>query len=115
MRPPDPAGRMRLPDGPATPDPGRQPERTRLAWRRSVLSLSVVAVLTARYAIERGGATAPLAVAGVLAAWLAVLVLSWRRITALAAAPGPAGWAVPLTALAAVGFAGLGVALVLSR
>jgi Domain of unknown function (DUF202) len=94
-------------------DPGRQPERTRLAWRRTVLGFTAVALLTGRLAIvESGGALALLAFATVLAAWLAVLGLSWRRIVELDAA-APAGHAVPLTASAAIGLAGLGVALVL--
>jgi hypothetical protein len=98
-------------------DPGRQPERTRLAWRRTVLTVTVVALLAGRLAIRETG-TAPqlLALAAVLAGWLAVLALSWRRIVAMAAAtPAPARRAVPLTTLATIGFAGLGVALVLGR
>jgi Domain of unknown function (DUF202) len=108
-------------------DPGRQPERTRLAWRRTVLGFTAVALLTGRLAIvESGAGPALLAVAAALAGWLAVLALSWRRIVALtppsdparplaAATPAPARRAVPLTACAALGFAGLGAVLVLSR
>lgn len=101
--------------GSRTPrDPGRQPERTRLAWRRTVLTVTVVALLAVRL-----GGTDPisagrlLAAAGVLGVWLAMLAVSWRRIAAMtAAAPAPVGWAVPLTALATIGLAGLGLALV---
>jgi hypothetical protein len=98
-------------------DPGRQPERTRLSWRRTVLTITVVALLAGRLAIRESDAGVQLlALAAVLAGWLAVLVLSWRRIAAMGAAtPAPVRRAVPLTTLATVGFAGLGVALVLGR
>jgi hypothetical protein len=98
-------------------DPGRQPERTRLAWRRTVLTVTVVTLLAGRLAIrEAGAALQLLALAAVFVGWLAVLALSWRRIAAMGgAAPGPVRRAVPLTTLATIGFAGLGVALVLGR
>ncbi|WP_309246927.1 DUF202 domain-containing protein, partial [Streptomyces somaliensis] len=35
-------------------DPGLQPERTRLAWRRTTLSCTVAAVLAARQTVHGG-------------------------------------------------------------
>ena len=98
-------------------DPGRQPERTRLAWRRTVLTVTVVALLAGRLALrESGAALQLLALAAVFAGWLAVLVVSWHRIAGMGAAvPAPVRRSVPLTTLATIGFAGLGVALVLGR
>jgi hypothetical protein len=98
-------------------DPGRQPERTRLSWRRTVLTITIVALLAGRLAIrESGAALQLLALAAVFGGWVAVLVLSWRRIAAMGATvPAPVRRVVPLTSLATIGFAGLGVALVLGR
>lgn len=95
-------------------DPGRQPERTRLAWRRTVLTVTIVALLAIRLATQSSGAAPQLlALAAVLAGWLVVLVVSWRRIAAMAAVePAAVRRAVPLTVLAALWFAGVGVALV---
>jgi uncharacterized membrane protein YidH (DUF202 family) len=100
--------------GPVPRDPGRQPERTRLAWRRTVLTVTVVALLGARLAIQLPTDTQRLlTVAAVLAGWLAASLVSWRRIAAMAAPePVPVRWAVPLTTLATLGLAGLGLVLV---
>ncbi|MGW0767945.1 DUF202 domain-containing protein [Streptomyces sp. NPDC002676] len=71
-------------------DPGLQPERTRLAWRRTTLSASVAAVLAGKTALH-GGAT-PLGVvmcALISVLWLGFLWVAHRRIHALAAHPRP--------------------------
>src|SRR5262245_35783171 len=97
-------------------DGGLQPERTRLAWRRTVLAMTVVALLLGRYTVvHQHGAVGALGAAGALAIWLASLVIGHRRIVALAARrPKPAKGAMPLIALAAIAFAALGVALVIT-
>ncbi|MFD8326686.1 DUF202 domain-containing protein [Streptomyces lydicus] len=67
-------------------DPGLQPERTRLAWRRTTLSATLVAALAGRQLL-RSGRPGPAEVAlavltGVL--WLAFLALSHHRMRAMA-------------------------------
>ncbi|MFJ1916465.1 DUF202 domain-containing protein [Streptomyces sp. NPDC088147] len=90
-------------------DPGLQPERTRLAWRRTTLSCTVVAVLAARQAIHGGATAAGLAGAALSAlVWLAFLAVAHRRTLALAAAvPGP------LPSRAAIAAAGCTILLAL--
>ncbi|MFD7257399.1 DUF202 domain-containing protein [Streptomyces sp. NPDC059874] len=66
-------------------DAGLQPERTRLAWRRTTLASSVVVVLALRQALRGAGAPAELAGAAVIAlVWLLFLWVAHRRIRALA-------------------------------
>ncbi|MEU0195363.1 DUF202 domain-containing protein [Streptomyces afghaniensis] len=83
-------------------DPGLQPERTRLAWRRTTLSGTVSAVLAVKTALH-GGASTPgivaCALCGVL--WLAFLTIAHRRIRTLAATTSPTAFA-PRHATAAV-------------
>ncbi|MFD4989367.1 DUF202 domain-containing protein [Streptomyces sp. NPDC058374] len=94
---------------PAVRDPGLQPERTRLAWRRTTLSFTVVAVLAARAALHRsGGAASVLALACCCALWIGFLALAHRRIRSLTPAR-PAPLPAPVAAGAVVCAAGLAV------
>lgn len=94
-----------------TGDPGLQPERTRLAWRRTVLTLTGVAVLTVRLALARGQAGALLGVVAVTG-WAVVLRVTWRRAAGGRQVRVGGEPALALTALAAAGYALLGVLLV---
>ncbi|MEE6257509.1 DUF202 domain-containing protein [Plantactinospora sonchi] len=91
-------------------DAGLARERTRLAWRRTALAVTVVAVLAARLALTRGTVGAVIVALAALG-WLAVLVGTVPRHGGRT--PG-AGRTLPLTALVAAGFAVLGVLLVLT-
>ncbi|WP_051794529.1 DUF202 domain-containing protein [Streptomyces sp. NRRL S-87] len=67
-------------------DPGLQPERTRLAWRRTTLTCTAVAVLAVKQALHAAGS--PVAVAGtasIALLWVGFLAVAHRRIRALAA------------------------------
>ncbi|MEU5934728.1 DUF202 domain-containing protein [Micromonospora sp. NPDC047187] len=92
-------------------DPGLQPERTRLAWRRTLLTVTVVSVLAVRLA-STGDATGALITGGTVLVWGALLVLCWPRGTGT----GPArtgGRTLPLVTVGTVVLALLGVLLVL--
>ncbi|MFE9705591.1 DUF202 domain-containing protein [Streptomyces sp. NPDC005930] len=89
--------------GPRGRDPGLQPERTRLAWRRTTLSGTVVAVLAAKAALHGGATTlSVLAAALCCALWLAFLRIAHGRIRALAAADRPRALTPPHAAAAAL-------------
>ncbi|NML54513.1 DUF202 domain-containing protein [Streptomyces sp. R302] len=65
-------------------DPGLQPERTRLAWRRTTLSWTVVAILGVKLALMDDTTTAGvtgLALAALL--WIGFLAVTHRRIRSL--------------------------------
>lgn len=104
------------PSGPEGRDPGLQPERTRLAWRRTTLSCAVVAVLALRQALMTAGGS-PAAVAGVAAValfWVGFLWVAHRRVRELATAQPaalPAGAALAATACT-VGLAVFAMALI---
>nr|WP_030758624.1 DUF202 domain-containing protein [Streptomyces griseus] len=81
--------------GAATPgdearDPGLQPERTRLAWRRTTLSCTVVAVLAIKLAFigePTAAGLAGLALSALL--WVGFLAVAHRRIRSLDAPRPP--------------------------
>ncbi|MFF0475748.1 DUF202 domain-containing protein [Streptomyces sp. NPDC004284] len=88
-------------------DPGLQPERTRLAWRRTTLSCTVVTVLAVKLTIsdevtERG--LTGLALSSLV--WVAFLAVAHRRIRSLDAARP-----VPLSHRGALLAAGCTIAL----
>ncbi|MFI9244480.1 DUF202 domain-containing protein [Streptomyces sp. NPDC053086] len=90
---------------PAVRDPGLQPERTRLAWRRTTLSAAVAAVLALRAALHGGlSATGVVACAVCCALWLGFLRVAHHRIRTLATGTPPPALA-PRHAAAAVLYA----------
>lgn len=82
-------------------DSGAQPERTRLAWRRTVLTATVVAVLFVRHAFVDGVTMATaLTTAAVGLAWVVLCVGTQLRVRTLARAR-PGAMRPPWPALAA--------------
>ncbi|MGW0466138.1 DUF202 domain-containing protein [Streptomyces sp. NPDC003027] len=96
-------------------DPGLQPERTRLAWRRTTLTCTVVAVLAAKQAIHDDITAAGVAGAALSAlVWVAFLAVAHRRIRSLEAArPRPLSHrGALLAAVCTIALAGFAVAVV---
>ncbi|MEV0263346.1 DUF202 domain-containing protein [Streptomyces sp. NPDC050617] len=99
------------PEGYERRDPGLQPERTRMAWRRTTLSCAVAGVLAVRQALRSGpDPLAVLAVALIALVFLAFLGAANRRMHTLNAPRPPAlspraavAAAVCVIALAALG------------
>ncbi|MEU1125546.1 DUF202 domain-containing protein [Streptomyces sp. NPDC005899] len=83
-------------------DPGLQPERTRLAWRRTTLSCTVVALLAGRQVLHGGVSGAGVAaLALTVPAWLLFLGVAHRRIAGTATAePAPLSPRLAVTAAA---------------
>jgi uncharacterized membrane protein YidH (DUF202 family) len=99
----------------ADPIYGASAERTRLAWRRTALSTTPVALLAIRLAVRDGVSLGGgLAIVAATVGWLAALWLTQRRIRAMASQrPRDIGRTLPAIALVTAGFAVLGVVLVL--
>ncbi|MFI2201115.1 DUF202 domain-containing protein [Streptomyces sp. NPDC020192] len=95
-------------------DPGLQPERTRLAWRRTTLSAAVTAVLAVKTALHGGASATGLTVCALCCLlFLGFLRVAHHRIRALATGTRPPVLA-PRHATAAVLYAvGLVVCAVL--
>lgn len=71
-------------------DPGLQPERTRLAWRRTTLACTIVAILAIKTALHDGAPVAGMVGCGVCCAlWLGFLGVAQRRMRGLGAARPP--------------------------
>ncbi|OJF14139.1 DUF202 domain-containing protein [Couchioplanes caeruleus] len=96
-------------------DPGASAERTRLAWRRTGMSATVVALLAARPAFAPDARPGIILLAALaMAGWAVLVALAYRRAHWLAVwPPRPGRRAVTSYALITAAFALLGTVLVL--
>jgi uncharacterized membrane protein YidH (DUF202 family) len=92
------------------PDVGASAERTRLAWRRTGLSATVVALLAARPAFQpHAGVATFLVTALMTAGWAALITLAYRRSRGLQVFPPRRGRrSIPLYAMITVTLALIG-------
>lgn len=100
-----------------TRDPGLQPERTRFAWRRTVLTFAAVTLLLLRMALYDDAASvrAAIGVSLGLLGLILVIYIGSRRIKAMTdAEPVAVGRTLTVVAAAVLGYAILGIVLVLS-
>jgi uncharacterized membrane protein YidH (DUF202 family) len=95
-------------------DPGASAERTRLAWRRTGLSATAVALLMLRPAFAPDARPATFLIAALaLTGWAALVALAYRRARGLNAwPPHPGRRTLSAYALITVALALLGAALV---
>jgi uncharacterized membrane protein YidH (DUF202 family) len=96
-------------------DRGGASERTRLSWRRTSLTVTVVVLLLGRFALEHRQ-DAPTAIAVVALAaicWVTTLVAIQRRVHSLPATLRSTGALLPVAAACLI-LAALGVVLVVS-
>lgn len=100
------------PSVPAAP-PGAATERTQLAWRRTALSGTVVALLAARLAARDGFACPQLVLGGlVLLPFAGLLLVTRRRLGSVGESGAPPGWIPAAMAASLAWFAVLGAVLV---
>jgi uncharacterized membrane protein YidH (DUF202 family) len=91
-------------------DVGAAAERTRLAWRRTGLSATAVAMLAVRPAFRpHPGVVAILITACTLAGWAALVALAYRRTDGLRSRPPqPGRRTIPLYAMITIAIALIG-------
>lgn len=99
-------------------DPGAQPERTHLAWRRTTLAATIALVLGLRHQLVVGaGALGWIALGLLFVGWCCLLVMAHARLRQLLPAqPRPASGALVRTAgLSVVALAVAGGGMLVAR